>query len=83
MARDSSPPDCRQYEVRFDSLFQPGRALAFPCDREGHLDFERCSARARSNYLFARSMVGREYKWPRVCPCAEPDGQAPDPDGSE
>jgi hypothetical protein len=66
MSNDSSTPCGGHFEVLFESLFQPGRALAFPCDCEGHLDFDRCSTAARSNYLFARSMVGREYKWPRV-----------------
>ena len=32
------------YEVRFLSLFQPGRALSFPCDREGHVDIDALTA---------------------------------------
>ena len=54
------------FELRFEPLFQPGRALAFPCDGEGHVDLERCSRDERTSYLFARAMVGREYKAPRV-----------------
>ena len=54
------------FELRFEPLFQPGRALAFPCDGEGHVDLERCSREERTSYLFARAMVGREYKGPRV-----------------
>ena len=56
------------FELRFEPLFQPGRALAFPCDDEGHVDLERCSKDERTSYLFARAMVGREYKGPRVEP---------------
>jgi len=54
------------YEIRFQSLFNEGRALAFPCDPGGHVDLDAVSERARNNYLFARAMVGREYAPPRV-----------------
>jgi hypothetical protein len=54
------------YEIRFPSLFRPGQALAFPCDREGHVDLDALSDRAKGNYLFARAMVGREYATPCV-----------------
>ncbi len=56
------------FELRFQSLIQMGRALAFPCDREGHVDLDRFSERARNNYLFARAMMGREYAWPQIAP---------------
>ena len=54
------------YEVRFQSLFNEGRALSFPCDRDGRVDMDRLSTKARGNYLFARAMVGREYAAPAV-----------------
>jgi len=53
--------------LRFASLFQQGRALAFPCDEQGQVKLDELSERARGNYLFARAMVGREYATPRVC----------------
>ena len=49
-----------EFELRFQFLFHEGRALAFPCDREGRVDLDAVSDRARDNYLFARAMVGRE-----------------------
>ncbi|MEK8048803.1 hypothetical protein AACH10_00960 [Ideonella sp. DXS22W] len=55
------------FELRFESLFVEGRGLAFPCDREGHVDLDALSERARSNYLYARAVVGREYRQPAVC----------------
>jgi hypothetical protein len=58
------------FEVRFDSLYQPGHALAFPCDAAGHVDLDALSERARTNYLFARAMVGRENSLPHVLPHA-------------
>jgi hypothetical protein len=58
------------FEVRFLSLFQVGRGFAFPCDPHGHVDLDALSDRARSNYLFARALVGRDFAPPAVCPRA-------------
>ncbi|HEY3256696.1 MAG TPA: hypothetical protein VGJ91_22215, partial [Polyangiaceae bacterium] len=57
------------YQVRFQSLFDGGRALCFPCDREGHVDLDALSPQARGDYLFARAMVGREFTAPTVVAC--------------
>ena len=54
------------FEIRFQSLFDEGRALAFPCDARGQVDLDNVSERTRNNYLFARAMVGREYAMPQV-----------------
>ena len=54
------------FELRFQSLFAPGRALAFPCDAQGHVDLNTLSERARNNYLYARATVGRDHARPRV-----------------
>jgi hypothetical protein len=62
----SSPP--QGHEIRFDYLFDGGRSLAFPCDAMGHVDIDALSDRARTNYLYARAMVGREYALPVLCP---------------
>jgi hypothetical protein len=55
------------FELRFQSLFSPGRALSFPCDEGGQVDMDSLSDRARQNYLFARAVVGRDYSTPSVC----------------
>lgn len=57
----------QQFEVRFESLFNPGRALAFPCDDHGHVDLDALPMRARNNYLFARAMVGKDFSPPALC----------------
>ncbi|MEY4563624.1 MAG: hypothetical protein RLZZ618_2901 [Pseudomonadota bacterium] len=54
------------YEIRFQSLFNEGRALTFPCDAEGYVQMDELSERARDNYLYARAVVGREYATPAV-----------------
>jgi hypothetical protein len=54
------------YELRFDSLFCEGRGFAFPCDAQGRVDLDRMSERARTNYFFARSVIGRDLSAPAV-----------------
>ena len=54
------------YELRFQSLFDAGRAYAFPCDAAGHVDLDALSDRARENYLYARTVVGRDFSMPAV-----------------
>lgn len=54
------------YEIRFQSLFDEGRALSFPCDAQGCVCLDDLSDRARDNYLYARAVVGREFAMPTV-----------------
>ncbi|HEY8050280.1 MAG TPA: hypothetical protein VIE63_13980 [Ramlibacter sp.] len=56
-----------EFQLRFQSLFDPGRGYAFPCDAQGHVDLDKLSDRARNNYLYARAMIGREVATPAVC----------------
>jgi hypothetical protein len=54
------------HQLCFASLFDPGRALSFPCDRCGEVQLDALSERARSNYFFARAAVGRDCGMPIV-----------------
>lgn len=54
------------YEIRFQSLFDAGRAVTFPCDAQGRVAWERLNERARQAYERARALVGREYAVPSV-----------------
>jgi hypothetical protein len=56
------------FEIRFQSLFNEGRALSFPCDEQGQVSMDALSDRARENYLYARAVIGREYAYPLVRP---------------
>jgi hypothetical protein len=58
------------FELRFPSLFDTGRGLAFPCDAAGHVTLDALSERARCNYLYARALMGREFALPVVRACA-------------
>jgi hypothetical protein len=64
----SSMQTAAAFEIRFQSLFNQGRALAFPCDSTGMVNLDAMSEKARNNYLFARGMIGREYATPYVQP---------------
>ena len=60
------------FEIRFQSLFNTGRALSFPCDAHGRVQLDSLSDRARDNYFYARAVVGREFAYPSVqisCAC--------------
>ena len=63
MKRCPAPPG---YEIRFQSLFDAGRALSFPCDAQGRVQMDDLSERARNNYLYARAVIGREFAAPAV-----------------
>lgn len=54
------------FELRFQSLFDEGRGFAFPCDAQGHVDIDLLSSRLRLNYLYARTLIGREFSMPAV-----------------
>ncbi len=54
------------FHLRFESLFKPGRVLAFPCDARGCVELDTLSEPARRNYFYARTVVGREFATPAV-----------------
>jgi hypothetical protein len=55
-----------KFELRFLSLFNAGRALAFPCAEDGRVDMDALPAPALNNYLYARTFIGREFETPCV-----------------
>ncbi len=55
-----------RYELRFQSLYHSGRALAFPCDRKGEVHWDTMTDRARASFVRAQDSVGREYASPAV-----------------
>jgi hypothetical protein len=63
---DPRTPD---FELRFQSLFNPGAGYAFPCDASGNVDLDALSDNGRNHYFFARTVVGCELSLPivRVC----------------
>jgi hypothetical protein len=62
----NQPAAPAHYELRFQSLFDEGRAFAFFCDEAGHVDIDTLSEQARLNYFYARTVIGREVAMPAV-----------------
>jgi hypothetical protein len=58
----------QRFALRFQSLFNQGRAMVFPCDSLGHVDLDSLSERARENYFYARAVIGFEFAEPAVTP---------------
>ena len=61
-------PSCHSphYELRFHSLFRPGRGYTFPCDAGGHVDLDAMSEGERTSYFYARAVIGHELSMPAV-----------------
>jgi hypothetical protein len=55
------------YEFRFAGLFNSGRGYAFPSDAHGRRDLDNVGERARTNYFYARTVIGREFHPPVTC----------------
>ncbi|HMC16369.1 MAG TPA: hypothetical protein VKI18_12100 [Albitalea sp.] len=58
------------YQLCFRSIADAQRACSFPCDADGHVDMDALGERLCNAYLFARTVIGREFAMPRVQPCS-------------
>jgi hypothetical protein len=63
-------PRAPEFELRFQSLFNPGAGYAFPCDASGNVDLDALSDNGRNHYFFARTVVGCELSLPTVRLCS-------------
>jgi hypothetical protein len=54
------------HQLRFVSLFDPGRGMSVPCDAKGRVNMDDLTERLKNAYLGARALVGREYAFPTV-----------------
>lgn len=59
-------PQRGDFELHFQSLFNQGRGLAFPCDGAGRVDVATLPDRARQNYQRAHTLIGREFTTPTL-----------------
>ena len=57
-----------RYVLRFTALFNRGRGFAFPCDPAGRVNIDELTDRGRTNYFYARAVVGAELSRPIVLP---------------
>lgn len=63
-----APPLEPRFELRFGSLFDPGRAYTFPCDVHGQVPLDRLPQPQRQSFLRVLQLVGREFGSPVVAP---------------
>lgn len=63
---ESVPSTTQRFALRFQSLFNQGRAMVFPCDARGQVNLDALSERARENYFYARAVIGFEYAEPAI-----------------
>ncbi|NML17262.1 hypothetical protein [Azohydromonas caseinilytica] len=54
------------YELCFESLREPRRVQAFPCDADGHVDMDELGETRLREYLYARAVIGKEFSLPSV-----------------
>jgi len=62
----ASRPPADRFELRFHSLYRPGRGYSFPCDAGGRVDLDALSDGERNSYLYARAIIGHELSLPAV-----------------
>lgn len=60
------PEHATTFELCFHSLLDTQRALSFPCDAAGRVDMDTLSDKARDDYLYARTVVGRVFRPPAI-----------------
>jgi hypothetical protein len=64
--RQADDKQNRHFELRFDALTQIGSGFTFPCDARGNVDLDELSDGLRQNYLFAHTLIGRDFAMPVV-----------------
>lgn len=64
--RQADDAQVRNFELRFEALSQVGRGFTFPCDASGNVDLDELSDGLRQNYLFAHTLIGRDFAAPVV-----------------
>ena len=57
------------FELRFDSLLEEHTSLSFPCNAKGQVDLDELCDRSRCDYMFAHTLIGRNFTMPVVRAC--------------
>ena len=58
------------FELRFDPLVDEQAPLTFPCDARGQVDLDELCDRSRRDYMFAHTLIGRNFTLPVIRACA-------------
>ena len=54
------------FELRFPSLRGAPACISVPCDEDGAVDLDELSDAARLRYLYAHTLIGRDFARPVV-----------------
>lgn len=54
------------FQLRFPPLKDHEPGFAFVCDEQGVVDLDRLNDRELADYLYARTLIGRNFAAPRV-----------------
>jgi hypothetical protein len=57
------------FELRFDPLVEEQAPLSFPCDAQGCVDLDELCDRSRCDYMFAHTLIGRNFTLPVIRAC--------------
>ena len=57
------------FELRFDPLVDEQAPLTFPCDARGQVDLDELCDRSRRDYMFAHTLIGRNFTLPVIRAC--------------
>jgi len=57
------------FELRFDPLTDAQAPLSFPCDAQGCVDLDGLCDSKRCDYLFAHTLIGRNFTVPVIRAC--------------
>ena len=57
-----------RFELRFAAAGPEGHDYVFPCDEHGQVDLDTLPERDRTEYFFARALMGRDVARPVVVP---------------
>jgi hypothetical protein len=57
------------FELRFEPLVDAQAPMTFPCDAEGRVDLDGLCDRSRCDYLFAHTLIGRNFDQPVIRAC--------------
>ena len=60
----TDPAQVTRYELRFTDLSTGLCEHAFPCSKTGLVDIDELTDRRRTDYFYARSMVGKKFSAP-------------------
>jgi hypothetical protein len=56
--------------LHFEPLASPGAGFDIPCDPQGRVGLDALGDKARNDYFFARTLIGRLFARPTVKPAA-------------